>query len=139
MEVPDVLASAWSADGSSAEGSSRSGALRTSSSPGPLSRAALGGGRTWGSGGWPKRWIMTGGGGAGGGVATPRTLSKPEALRTMVVTPGDGASWVYHVQASGGIVFDSNPSDEWQETVNKAAGLARAIELAERAFGAAPA
>ena len=62
------------------------------------------------------------------------------ALRTIVVpvdrhdpSNTDGA-WLYHVQASGGIVADSEPGLEYKETVNKAAALGRAIDLAERAF-----
>lgn len=42
--------------------------------------------------------------------------------------------WVVHLQAGAGLVADSNPTSEFQETVNKAAGLARAIDLAESAF-----
>jgi len=42
--------------------------------------------------------------------------------------------WVYHVQAAGGIVLDSDPDAEFEETVNKSAALARAIDLAERMF-----
>jgi anthranilate synthase component I len=60
------------------------------------------------------------------------------ALRTMVVPTalrGEDGSWVYHLQAAGGIVADSQAEPEYQETVNKAAALARAIEVAERAFG----
>jgi len=59
---------------------------------------------------------------------TLRTIVAPTALRT-------ADRWTYHLQASGGIVADSNPADEYQETVNKAAALARAIEVAEQAFG----
>lgn len=61
------------------------------------------------------------------------------ALRTMVVPTAmrDGSGWMYHLQAAGGIVADSRAEDEYQETVNKAAALARAIDVAERAFGAA--
>ena len=62
------------------------------------------------------------------------------ALRTIVVpvdqrdeSNADGV-WMYHVQAAGGIVADSQPEPEYQETVNKAAALGRAIDLAERAF-----
>jgi anthranilate synthase component 1 len=39
-----------------------------------------------------------------------------------------------HLQAGAGIVADSNPESEYQETVNKAAALGRAIDLAESAF-----
>ena len=59
------------------------------------------------------------------------------ALRTIVVPTAmwDGSTWVYHVQAAGGIVADSVARAEYLETVNKAAALARAIDVAERAFG----
>ena len=49
------------------------------------------------------------------------------ALRTMILT-GDIAD----VQAGAGIVADSDPATEYQETVNKAMSLFRAVELAER-------
>ena len=58
------------------------------------------------------------------------------ALRTMVVMP-DGEQpgrWVIHVQAGAGIVADSDPDSEHIETVNKAAALAKSIDLAERMF-----
>jgi anthranilate synthase component 1 len=48
------------------------------------------------------------------------------ALRTLVVQ-GKTA----YIQAGGGIVHDSVPSDEFEETVNKARGLLRAVEIAE--------
>jgi anthranilate synthase component 1 len=38
------------------------------------------------------------------------------------------------VQAGAGIVADSDPEMEFQETLNKARGLRRAVELAERGF-----
>ncbi|MBX3388384.1 MAG: anthranilate synthase component I [Phycisphaeraceae bacterium] len=58
------------------------------------------------------------------------------ALRTMVI-PCDARNeegWLYHLQAAGGIVADSKAEPEYQETVNKAAALGRAIALAEQAF-----
>jgi anthranilate synthase component I len=48
------------------------------------------------------------------------------ALRTAVIKDG-----VLHVQAGGGIVADSQPEAEWQETQNKAKALLRAAEIAE--------
>ena len=48
------------------------------------------------------------------------------ALRTIVVQ-GNKA----YVQAGAGIVADSVPENEWNETLNKARGLLKAIELAE--------
>eukprot|EP00752_Nemacystus_decipiens_P015972 g14277.t1 len=63
------------------------------------------------------------------------------ALRTMVVMPSeqDGTSgaegnWVVDIQAGAGIVADSDPQLEHEETVNKAAALAKAVDLAEAAF-----
>ncbi len=48
------------------------------------------------------------------------------ALRTIVVQDNKA-----YVQAGAGIVADSVPRDEWNETLNKARGLLKAIELAE--------
>eukprot|EP00887_Chlorella_sp_A99_P002930 scaffold24.g2930.t1 len=75
------------------------------------------------------------------------------ALRTMVVptNPGDNLyrydgprprrEWRVYLQAGAGIVADSSPVAEYEETVNKSAALGRAIDLAgerclrpERAF-----
>jgi anthranilate synthase component 1 len=57
------------------------------------------------------------------------------ALRTMVVPARkQGPPWTYHMQAGAGIVLDSVPAKEYDETVAKAASLARAIDLAESAF-----
>ena len=38
------------------------------------------------------------------------------------------------LQAGAGLVADSEPIKEYEETVNKAAALGRAIDLAEQAF-----
>ena len=59
------------------------------------------------------------------------------ALRTMVIPTAlrkDGL-WTVHLQAGAGIVADSKPAMEYEETVNKAAALGKAIDLAEAAFG----
>jgi len=48
------------------------------------------------------------------------------ALRTAVIKDG-----LLHVQAGGGIVADSQPAAEWQETQSKARALLRAAEMAE--------
>ncbi len=47
-------------------------------------------------------------------------------LRTAVIKDGQA-----HVQAGGGVVADSTPEGEYQESVNKAKALIRAIEWAE--------
>lgn len=51
------------------------------------------------------------------------------ALRTIVARPG-AAGWDYDVQAGAGVVADSNPAAEWDETMNKARAMMRAIALA---------
>ncbi|XP_020214247.1 anthranilate synthase alpha subunit 1, chloroplastic [Cajanus cajan] len=69
------------------------------------------------------------------------------ALRTMVFPSGTRydtmysykdiewrREWVAYLQAGAGIVADSDPDDEYQECQNKAAALARSIDLAESAF-----
>jgi anthranilate synthase component 1 len=51
------------------------------------------------------------------------------ALRTMVITGGK-----VYVQVGAGIVADSVPAREYQETINKAKALLKAIEVAEAGF-----
>jgi len=48
-------------------------------------------------------------------------------IRTALVKDG-----MVYVQAGGGIVADSDPSAEWQETLHKAGGMLRAVDAAER-------
>ena len=48
------------------------------------------------------------------------------AIRTLVLEDGE-----VKIQAGAGIVADSVPSSEFEETVNKAAALMRAVEIAE--------
>ena len=50
-------------------------------------------------------------------------------IRTLVMKDG-----VAHVQAGGGIVYDSDPSAEFDETIHKASAVMRAIEAAELAL-----
>ena len=52
------------------------------------------------------------------------------ALRTIVVR-GNRA----YVQAGAGIVADSVPTSEYQETLSKARGLLKAIEITEKRCG----
>ena len=79
-------------------------------------------------------------GGGLGWVSLDKQMDIALTLRTMVVpvdrydeSNPDGA-WEYHIQAAGGIVADSVPELEFKETVNKAAALGAAIDLAQRAF-----
>lgn len=69
----------------------------------------------------------------GGGVGYFSAMGDMDmciALRTAVVKDGR-----LHVQAGGGVVHDSVPRDEWQETVNKAAALRAAAAEAGRLDG----
>jgi len=77
------------------------------------------------------------------------------ALRTMIIPTSQGPTsarskrtkkpksspsrqgstpWIVHLQAGAGVVADSDPVREYEETVNKCAALGRAIDLAEVAF-----
>jgi len=68
------------------------------------------------------------------------------ALRTMIIptyskdrlysyeTGKARKEWCVYIQAGAGLVADSDPESEYQETVNKSAALSRAIDLAEDAF-----
>jgi anthranilate synthase component 1 len=75
-------------------------------------------------------------GGGMGYVGLDGQMDIALALRTIVVPCDQHGTdgWTYHLQASGGIVADSQHEAEYQETVNKAAALARALALAEAAF-----
>ncbi len=66
-------------------------------------------------------------GGAVGYIDFSGNLDTCIAIRTMVVRDG-----IAYVQAGGGIVADSDPDAEYQETVNKAMALFRAVEMAAR-------
>jgi anthranilate synthase component 1 len=61
------------------------------------------------------------------------------ALRTLVIRPdpagaGGSAQYTVDIQAGAGIVADSVPACEYDETINKARGMLEAVDLAERAF-----
>lgn len=66
-------------------------------------------------------------GGAVGYVSYSGNMDLAIAIRTLVVKDGK-----VHLQAGAGIVADSDPTAEWQETVNKAMAVRRAIEIAEQ-------
>jgi anthranilate synthase component 1 len=66
-------------------------------------------------------------GGAVGYFSFSGNMDLAIAIRTLVVKAGK-----VHLQAGAGIVADSDPTTEWQETVNKAMAVRRAIEIAEK-------
>lgn len=86
-------------------------------------------------------------GGGFGHVSFTGSMDMALALRTMVIPTGSHTSlykyengtktrreWTVHLQAGAGVVADSVPASEFEETVNKAAALGRAIDLAESSF-----
>ena len=69
-------------------------------------------------------------GGGGGYFAANGEMDFCIALRTAVVKDGQ-----LYIQAGGGVVYDSDPEAEYQETVNKSNALRRAAEDAGRFAG----
>ena len=55
------------------------------------------------------------------------------ALRTALIKDG-----VLHIQAGAGIVADSDPASEWQETLAKARAVLRAAEMAAAGLDSRP-
>lgn len=76
-----------------------------------------------------------------GGVSFQGDMDMALSLRTIVFPTGvsydtipSHREWRAHIQSGAGIVADSQPDDEQLECERKAAGLAKAIDLAESAF-----
>ncbi|KAK9734717.1 hypothetical protein RND81_04G158800 [Saponaria officinalis] len=82
-----------------------------------------------------------------GGISFTGDMDIALALRTIVFSTAtrhdtmysykhvnQRREWVAHLQTGAGIVADSDPHDEQKECENKAAGLVRAIDLAESSF-----
>jgi anthranilate synthase component 1 len=65
-------------------------------------------------------------GGAVGYLSWSGNMDTAIAIRTAVIKDGR-----VHVQAGGGVVHDSDPAAEWEETVNKGRALFRAVAMAE--------
>jgi anthranilate synthase component 1 len=68
-------------------------------------------------------------GGAVGYLDFAGNLDTCIALRTIVWQNGN-----YDVQVGAGIVADSVPEDEYEETMSKAKAMLKAVEIAERGF-----
>ena len=66
-------------------------------------------------------------GGAVGYFSFSGNMDLAIAIRTLVIKDGK-----VHLQAGAGIVADSDPATEYQETVNKAMAVVKAIEAVER-------
>jgi anthranilate synthase component 1 len=68
--------------------------------------------------------------GAVGYIDYSQNMDTCIALRTIVIKDG-----LAHVQAGAGIVADSDPTGEYNETINKATGLIRAIQMTHDRLG----
>ena len=66
-------------------------------------------------------------GGAVGYVGYDGNMDLAITIRTLEVSGG-----IVAVQAGAGIVYDSDPLKEYQETCQKARGMQKAVELASR-------
>ncbi|MGZ8225697.1 MAG: anthranilate synthase component I [Methylococcaceae bacterium] len=64
--------------------------------------------------------------GAVGYMAWSGNLDTAIAIRTAVIKDG-----LLHIQAGAGIVYDSVPRNEWDETMNKGRAIFRAVTMAE--------
>ncbi|MHB8494538.1 MAG: anthranilate synthase component I family protein, partial [Casimicrobiaceae bacterium] len=71
--------------------------------------------------------------GAVGYISFQDDMDLAIAIRTAVVRDG-----MLYVQAGGGIVHDSVPETEWQETLNKARAVLRAAEMVQLGLDAEP-
>ena len=62
-----------------------------------------------------------------GAIDLSGALNTAITIRTMVVRSNGKGGWRVQVQAGAGIVADSDPSSEYEETLNKARGLLKAL------------
>jgi anthranilate synthase component 1 len=66
-------------------------------------------------------------GGAMGYIGWGGNMDMAIAIRTAVIKDG-----TLYVQAGAGVVADSVPTLEWEETMNKARAIFRAVALAQK-------
>ena len=62
-----------------------------------------------------------------GSVDINGALNTAITIRSMIVTPSKNGNYTVSVQAGAGVVADSSPDNEYQETINKAKGILMAI------------
>ncbi|HEU4741480.1 MAG TPA: anthranilate synthase component I [Meiothermus sp.] len=65
-------------------------------------------------------------GGSFGYIAYDGHMDVALTLRTLVISGGQ-----VHVQAGGGVVYDSTPGGEYEEAMNKAKAMLKAVQMAE--------
>ncbi len=71
--------------------------------------------------------------GAVGYISWSGNMDTAIAIRTAVIKDG-----MLHIQAGAGIVADSVPALEWEETMNKGRAIFKAVAMAEAGLDAAP-
>ena len=62
-----------------------------------------------------------------GSIDINGALNTAITIRTMIVRPSDDGKYIVSVQAGAGIVADSSPENEYQETINKAKGILKSL------------
>ena len=62
-----------------------------------------------------------------GSIDINGALNTAITIRTMVVSQTNDGKFIVSVQAGAGIVADSSPENEYQETINKAKGILKAL------------
>ncbi len=67
-----------------------------------------------------------------GSIDINGALNTAITIRTMIVQPSNGGEYSVSVQAGAGIVADSSPMNEYQETINKAKGILMALACLDR-------
>ncbi len=67
-----------------------------------------------------------------GSIDINGALNTAITIRTMIVQPSNEGEYTVSVQAGAGIVADSSPANEYQETINKAKGILIALACLDR-------
>merc|ERR1711991_829151 len=67
-----------------------------------------------------------------GSIDINGALNTAITIRTMIVKPSRDGKYDVSVQAGAGIVADSSPENEYQETINKAKGILKALSCLDK-------
>ena len=67
-----------------------------------------------------------------GSIDINGALNTAITIRTMIVKPSTNGKYDVFVQAGAGIVADSSPENEYQETINKAKGILKALACLDK-------
>ena len=62
-----------------------------------------------------------------GSIDINGALNTAITIRTMIVKTSEDGNYYVSVQAGAGIVADSSPENEYQETINKAKGILKSL------------